>query len=248
MKEILPLLRGKLNLPFAILILLKTSFLVLFPERKKVASGFSFCWDSYGGMMTLISSLPFSVSSPCLFFFFYFFFLVNLNDVFSAFCYNLSNASEAVVACLLRWCYNVFRDITVCYKSYMFQNCLSGIELPFIFNCLSYSLSLLLFFSHSLNLWLLTSPKSPQPESTRRGWGSDSGISHFCQVCPKSLGSLWYPVSQSALFACGSCTPSPTPECDVQIRLRWGHSLLAWLNGCCLPLLFFFVRNHIKAL
>jgi len=102
MKEILPLLRGKLNLPFAILILLKTSFLVLFPERKKVASGFSFCWDSYGGMMTLISSLPFSVSSPCLFFFFYFFFLVNLNDVFSAFCYNLSNASEAVVACLLR--------------------------------------------------------------------------------------------------------------------------------------------------
>lgn len=132
------------------------------------------------------------------FFFFSFFFLVNLNDDFSAFCYGLSNVCEAVMDCLFRWCYKIFRDITACYKSYMFQNCLSNTQLLFIFNCFPYSLSLL--FSHSLSLWLLISPKSPQTESTGGGWGTDSGISYFCQVCPRSLGSLWSPVSQHYLL------------------------------------------------
>lgn len=39
----------------------------------------------------------------------FFFFSLNIDDDFSAFCYGPSNASEAVMACLLGWCYKIFR-------------------------------------------------------------------------------------------------------------------------------------------
>jgi len=56
------------------------------------------------------------------------FFLKNINDDFSAFCYGQSNASEAVMACLLGQCYNILRNITAFYKYYIIKNDLMDIQ------------------------------------------------------------------------------------------------------------------------